>query len=43
MKREWCIYLQLTEKLWFITLKTIHALELIYFDSNTQQMMKKQL
>ena len=32
---EWFIFIQLTNKQWIITL-IIHALELIYFDSNTQ-------
>ena len=35
MQREWFIFIQLTDKQWIITL-TIHALDLIYFDSYTQ-------
>ena len=34
-QREWFIFVQLTDKQWIID-STIHALELIYFDSNTQ-------
>ena len=41
VKHDWYIYLQLTDEPWFITLTTIHALELIYFNSNI--MMKNQL
>ena len=33
---EWFIYVQLTDKQWIITQQFTHALELIYFDSNTQ-------
>ena len=52
-KREWHIYLQLIDKFarviyllksdrqTVIYYSTIHALELIYFDSNTQEAMKK--
>ena len=39
-KREWCICLQLTDKQWIIAQHFTH-LELIYFDSNTQETMKK--
>ena len=41
VKHEWFMCLQLTNKLNYYS--TIHALELIYFDSNTQETMKKQL
>ena len=37
------IYLLTTDRQTVIYFSTIHALELIYFDSNTQEMMKKQL
>ena len=43
-KREWLTCLQMTDKQWIITqYSTFHTLELIYFDSNTQETMKKQL
>ena len=38
MKHEWFICLQLTHKQWIITQQFTH-----YFDSNTQETMKKQL
>ena len=41
VKHEWYIYLQLTDKMWFIILTTIHAQELICFDSNTQKNNEK--
>ena len=37
------IYLRTTDKQTVIHYSTIHALELIYFDSNTQKTMKKHL
>ena len=43
VKREWFICLQRTDKQWITYYSTIHALALIYFDSNAQETMKKRL
>ena len=40
-ERGWFIFIQLTDKLWFITKQITH--ELIYFDSNTKETTKKSL
>ena len=43
MKRKWYNYLLTTDQQTMIYNSTIHALKLIYFDSNTQETMKKRL